>query len=173
MPSVLIAGRNRAAVPWYRYWSGCTFLSSTSTGIECPWLALIFVWSSLNEYRCLLSSRTIRSSVSMSISRPVAHTPRSSALTSAQPCSSNVIPASSGWCRRIRQRNRPNFISFSRCSIVAPPSTRLSSILPRFSSSVKNRYPAWFSNLLTYTLVLLMRFRTLQNADIPIDRRPG
>ena len=78
--------------------------SSTSTGIECPWFALIKVLSSLNEYRCLLSVLTISSSIFIS-NGLVLLIPDINSDTSAQPCSSSLIPIVSGLCRKMRLKN--------------------------------------------------------------------
>ena len=83
--------------------SGGFFSSSTSTGIEWPWFARISVCSSLKEYRCFSSVRTISYSRSISSSCPPDRLiPSISSRTSAQPYSSSVMPMAPGWWRRIR-----------------------------------------------------------------------
>jgi hypothetical protein len=52
-------------VPCQSVSGGIAAGNSTSTGIECPWFARIFVLSSLKVNLCLLSVRTIFSSISL------------------------------------------------------------------------------------------------------------
>src|SRR4051812_15185317 len=92
-------------VPWYKYSGGVISFKFNSTWIECPWLALILVPSSLKENRCLLLPATTLFKISLVILKLCLFILLISSATSAQPFSLIFNPIASGLWRNTRLRN--------------------------------------------------------------------
>ena len=117
-PLLRMLSTNLLAVPWYKHSGGTWGCNSNVTASECPWLARIFVLSSLKAYRCLLLVATISSNILRLNTGNLRFIFLMSIFTSAQPCVSRLIPIASGWCRSTKLRNLLSFLCFSSLDIV-------------------------------------------------------